>query len=389
MPSAETERQRLNRSFQLADFQPTGWSVPASTALTVTVDRPDGSPVPDLVVGVPGLGGSNAEARSYPLRGRTTTITDPAGGALHVRTSSNITVTLGESAKPLPLYRLGTTTPEQWRDVLASTGDSPIAQLASRHVVLTVTLPKAREHAAEAAGLMAAYDQIVGIEDTISGQPGPDDRDKVSPLLYYISEGKADTNPDANDYRVHWPADLMDDILTPAGARSAWGLWHELGHLHQQSSWEWDAVTEVTVNVYSLAVERALRTPPRLTEEKSYDRARAFLALPDARRDYNALAEDRAGHEAEYFTMLVMFEQLRLGFGEDFYPKLHQAARAATDTDTNTTRYLMVTASRVAGADLTGFFTRWGLRPDADTRAQIAALRLPQPRQDLTTLHAS
>ena len=40
--------------------------------------------------------------------------------------------------------------------------------------------------------------------------------------------------------------------------KDGWGKWHEVGHLHQQEPWKWSKVREVTVNIYSLAVQKAL-----------------------------------------------------------------------------------------------------------------------------------
>ncbi len=38
--------------------------------------------------------------------------------------------------------------------------------------------------------------------------------------------------------------------------KDGWGPWHEAGHQRQQT-WKWSGLTEVTVNIYSMAVQRA------------------------------------------------------------------------------------------------------------------------------------
>ncbi|MFI6689608.1 M60 family metallopeptidase [Streptomyces sp. NPDC050485] len=390
LPSAEAEQERLGRTFKLADFQPTGWYVPAGKPVTVTVERPQGAPEPELVVGTPALGGSEAEVRTYKLNKSSTTVTDPKGGSLQIRyttppsqaSAPKITVSLGEGAERIPLYVPGRTTPEQWRQQLDAAKDAPVAQLLSRHTVVNTSVASARKYAAEdVAGLLATYDKIVEAEDGFSGQPGRGGPDRVSPLLYYIAEGKTGENPDATDFRVHWPADLMEEALTTKGLRASWGMWHELGHLHQQAAWDWEQTAEVTVNLYSLAVERAFKTDPRLTKEHAFEAARPFLARPDSDRVYNKLDDP--------WTMLAMFEQLRLAFGDDLYAKLHQATRKDRPQpadDPERMRYFMTAASKAAGADLTAFFTRWGLQPDNSTRTAIADLGLPQPDKDPAAL---
>ncbi|MGH3860129.1 M60 family metallopeptidase [Actinokineospora sp.] len=389
LPSAEDEQVRTGRSLKLADFQPTGWYLPPDTDLTITVDRPD-SARPEVVVGPSGLGGSENDARTYPLSGRANTVRDPKGGAIHLRHTGagtqQIAVTIGPQATPIPLYTLGQAT--KWASVLGQAGAAPLVQLVSAHVVLTATLDTARRYAGEDVDeLLRTYDKIIEIEDGISGHRADPAVDRVSPLRYYISEGKAEQNPDAGDYRIHWPADLMDEAFTVAGLRASWGMWHELGHLHQQQAWEWLPVQEVTVNVYSLAVERAFGTASRLTGERAFAKAHGYLALPDGERDYDRLAESQLGQGDGVWIMLAMFEQLRLGGGDGFFPRLHQLCRAEQPgPQGDAAQYFMVAASKAVGVDLTGFFSRWGLRPDDGTRAEIAALGVPGPDQDFTTL---
>ena len=73
-----------------------------------------------------------------------------------------------------------------------------------------------------------------------------------------------------------------------------------------------------------------------------------------------------------------MFEQLRRAFGDPFYHKLEQAVRRLDDPGTSAKRkqLFQVEASKAANADLSDYFIRWGLRPDAQTLAAIKALGL-------------
>ncbi|WP_165238881.1 M60 family metallopeptidase [Streptomyces coryli] len=72
---------------------------------------------------------------------------------------------------------------------------------------------------------------------------------------------------------------------------------------------------------------------------------------------------------------------MRVLFGDDFYHRLHAAARPATDktagNDAARRHFFMVEASKAAQHDLTDYFTAWGLRPTADTRRAIASLDQP------------
>lgn len=162
--------------------------------------------------------------------------------------------------------------------------------------------------------------------------------------------------------------------------RSSWGIWHEYGHQRQADpQWSWDAMGEVTVNIYALA---ALRMLPGASTEHSilaeWKAAERYLAQPQARRDFDTTPE--------LFTRLAMFEQLRVVYGDGFYRRLHQMGRRSPvqDVDPDKKRLFMVLASKTAGNDLTAYFTKWGLRPDQQTEQAIAALKLPAPARDLT-----
>ncbi|MFC7304559.1 M60 family metallopeptidase [Streptomyces monticola] len=296
-------------------------------------------------------------------------------------------MTFGDSSRRIPLYVLDVTEPDAWASTLDAAENDPenvpVGQLRSKHTVLTDSLHAALKYRDEdVRRLLRTYDDIVRTENTVAGQPGPHEQDRVSPLLYYVSEGEAGTNPNAYTFRVHWPADLMEEMLTTKGLRRSWGMWHELGHLHQQAVWEWEQTTEVTVNVYSLAVQRMFGEPSRLEQEGHLDKARAFLERPDGERDFADLAEEPC-------TMLVMFEQLRMAFGDEFYATLHRLAReerTVPDDEGARKRFLMVVASRAAHTDLIGFFERWGFTVDERTRSKVARLKLPRPARDVAAL---
>ncbi|WP_040477678.1 M60 family metallopeptidase [Longispora albida] len=384
LPSSESEQNRLARVLRLADQQPTGWYAPAGTAVTIEASLAEGLPEPEITIGTPGP----SAPRRYPVKASKITVTDPAGGPIHVRyltgtvtaTAPPVTITIGHGAVPMPLAVLGATTPQQWKDLVART-EAPVAQLRSRYVVLTVPVATARDHAGEdVTALLTAYDELVTAQDALGGQAGDSLRDRVSPLLTYVVEGQAAA---AADEYVTWPASRMSEVLTVAGVRRSWALWSEFGHLREQQAWEWKAASEPMAGLYALAVERAWKAPPRLTAEGSFAKAEAYLRKPAAERDYNALAASDPG------TALVMFEQLRLGYGDKLFHRLHQGIRQRLpDPQDERTRmaFFQISASTAAGADLSGFFTAWGLPSDDRVAARIAGSRLTVPVKDLTTL---
>lgn len=392
LPGEAAEQERLGRVYKLAGFQPMGRFLPANAELVVEVDNP--GPHVELVIGAPGLGSS--DPRVHPLTAHRQRITDDEGGPLHIRHTGEtagepVVVAFGPTARAIPFHRLGDPV-DAWEQALAEAQDTDVVQARSDHVVLTTFAETARLHLRDDVDeVLRCYDEIVRVEDDISGEDDADPVDHRSPLLYYVSHGEPDANPDATDYRVRWPADSMGEVLSVDGLRESWGMWHELGHLHQQSAWEWEAVGEVTVNIYALAVNRHFGRPSESADGTEFATAAVFLALPDDIRDYDALASSNPPvPDADFFTMLVMFDQIRLGYGDECYLRLHRAARrrdAETENEIAAGKdYFMYAASRAAEANLIDFFTAWGLRPNDEVRAAIASLGLPPARTDLTTL---
>lgn len=127
------------------------------------------------------------------------------------------------------------------------------------------------------------------------------------------------------------------------------GPWHEVGHLHQQAPWEWEDLGEVTVNIYSLAVQTKFGHQTRLEEEERYKAAFAYLGQTDAQE------------KMDEFEKLVMFWQLHLAYGDQFYPKLHQMYRMLQNTempksDEEKKQLFIYMTSKLAGQNLTPFF---------------------------------
>ncbi|MFF0630201.1 M60 family metallopeptidase [Streptomyces sp. NPDC004296] len=390
-PSSAAEQKRLATEFHPDDAQPTGLYLPPHTLLTVTSDRPGNAPIPELLVGTYGLDGTDsgteAEPRTHKLQDATTEVTDGTGGMLYVRYTKDggdpapeITLHFGASAHSVPYHVLGRTPAAQWKSQLDQAAkDVPVAQLVADHVVLTVHLDSARRNRTQNPDdLLRRYEHILATEDAISGLDGRDPRDRRSPLRYFVSEGKAGINPNAYYDRVCYPSDLIDEALNVDALNESWGMWHELGHMHQQSSWMWDAVTEVTVNVYSLAVQRDAGQPTRLGKDGTPVAVRTYLDGSATRPAYDA-------KDGDPFVRLAMFEQLRLAFGDGFYPELHKLTRRA-ETATDPEQYLVLNASRVSGHDLISFFSAWGVPVTAQTRAEVAALGLHAPDEDPSAL---
>lgn len=283
---------------------------------------------------------------------------------------------------------MGKTTNEQWQRMLAES-TIPLAQLVSDKAILTSTLQSMRQAGErDAKALLDVYEQGIDAQNAIAGLnvgSRPNEPSRLRPL---IVETQQAVNPSAADYRAMMPFPATGS-LSADGAKANWGLWHELGHHRQSPLWTWNggSLGEVTVNIYTLAALRHwfgddFPIPEGGPSPAHWDKAAIYLAGPDEDRDFENL------EKVESSITFVMFEQLRRAFGDPFYHKLEQSVRRLNDPGNPARRkqLFQVEASKAANADLSDYFIKWGLRPDAQTLAAIKALGLDKPEIDPSTV---
>ena len=70
----------------------------------------------------------------------------------------------------------------------------------------------------------------------------------------------------ATNYHTGYIPETMDRVLNIEIKRRWLGPWQ--WGTHQQAPWFWSGIGEVTVNIYSLSVQRMLGNKSRLVEEE-------------------------------------------------------------------------------------------------------------------------
>ncbi|MFD4947309.1 M60 family metallopeptidase [Streptomyces sp. NPDC058409] len=394
-PAAEAERLRLGQALRGSEFQPTGLYVPPGTPLSLTV-QPYDDLLPVLWIGAWDYYGEITEPRSYPLTAGANTVTDPHGGPVYLTLTGRgerAGVLVRSGAVPMPVFALGRTSEADYRQQLDTLTASPYVELHAPHTIMTLTregalLYRDEDHAA----LLGLVETIIDSHARISGLDGskPVHRRKAGP--YHFTEvSKVPTGVGA--YATHgyngFPRAYLDRATTVEGLRTrGWGLYHELGHLHQQMAYKPGGLTEVTVNIYSLAAQRTLKQPSNLL---TVDATTGLTYFQSAQRKFGTAG---LTYEKSFgaYEKLVPLRQLELAFGDDFWPRLHKLVREEnpqSDYTENDKRYraLATYSSRVAGYDLTDFFVNtWAFPVDATGKAELAALNLPKPPVDPSTL---
>lgn len=144
-----------------------------------------------------------------------------------------------------------------------------------------------------------------------------------------------------------------------------WGIAHEIGHNMDKLG-----KAEITNNIYSILVQTCDGAQgtflSRLEKSGKYDKL------------FTKVAQSYPGASNDVFVQLGMYYQLHLAYDNadplDFYNRFFKAWKAGTYTQ-GAASYddkVALTASGVAGADLTEFFTRWGMTLSASTKETLA-----------------
>jgi len=298
-----------------------------------------------------------------------------------------LTFTFQQGFVRAPNYVLGQTTKANWKKQLSTYTSAPDVVMQSKRSFMVFS----RENALlwqdnDQDLVLNTADQILDAESAISGLDNSSETHRRNTNQFLLTQAE-DGWMYATNFRTAYSAGAAKYAFTPLitgrlpNSGDAWGIWHELGHLHQQP-WTWSGLGEVTVNIYSLAAERSLGVSPgRLVSDQVWPRITSHFASTQANKNFNADSVD-------VFVRLGMFQQLWLAYGDNFFQQLHRKTREekpTLDTDAKKMRYFMLKACEVSGNDLTGFFKKWGLQVDT-VYAEIAALRLPAPITDPSTL---
>jgi hypothetical protein len=241
----------------------------------------------------------------------------------------------------------------------------------------------------------------------LSGLDGSSELDQPSPLRLHYQQDTVTPSKVfdsvymyANDYFVGSPGENMRDLLDVNKLRHAWSIWHETGHMYQQKDWTLTNTVETTVNIYTLAAQAHFGYPSRLkgndyNDGKSpLDLAAIYLARKS--RDFNNDKEMQSAEKDDdraLWVRLVMYDQLRAGLGNNFYPLLHKYYRAhplddsVIEDQAAQLQFFILRSSIVSGRDLTTFFGDWGIPISRETAEQLQELKLPPADRNLSHIY--
>lgn len=308
-------------------------------------------------------------------------IRTPYGGDLVLESSSDtgdvVPVEIHGGVE-MPRFVLGVTSAAEWQRRRAL--GAPWAELEGKRTAILV--PSSEVRALERPEeVMARYDRTADLQAALSGLDA-----NTSSGVHRLFDGKArfvdDTQITAGSGHSGFPIMAMDwDLANQRTGGNSWGVWHELGHNHQQFClWATRFGTETTVNIYSLYVQQALQPG----ENRIADQFGTVIAgLENGSMSFAS---------ADVWQKLVFLVQPVYAFPErgfDLYAAVHRAYRELPDSERSSvcgSEALQVDTfyrflSRAVGHDLADHFTRWGLTLSASARKAVADEGLRAPSQ--------
>jgi|TARA_B110000967_G_scaffold13721_1_gene13182 hypothetical protein len=387
---SDTERLRLHRRQGIADFISTGLFIKPHQKIEISRKLITGNNNPQILIGGYSRNLSYDQPEVINIGNLTESFYNSSDhdAQIFIRYSnenptseSKITIKKGYKT---PTFQFNETTNEEFVAMLNEYSYEDVILRSEKACVLISKKTALKYKNQNWNKLLTTINEIINIEAYIDGLDSSKPVHVPNRNKYYFTE----TNDDAywmaaTTYRTFYNnTDAIDFLISVSLLQNdGWGPWHELGHQHQISSLTWSGVSEVTVNIYSLAIERYFNHESRLKRDGVWSKVFAYLDTPIETRDYN--------QQLDAFEKLAMYQQLWLKYGDNFFINLHKKAREeAKELSSNEQKmaYFILKASEVSGNNLNIFFKEWGLKLPVASFEAIDNLNLPLPTEDLTLL---
>ena len=402
MTDGQIEASRTHRMI-LCDYQPSGLYVRKGEKITLNVNNLNQDYNLASMIGFKPMWGNRNKTQENKLRNGINTVTALQDGILSFifvkrvgydtnPTTVNINVTGG---KAFPLYKLNRSNLANWQNDLKIMTDAPFVQLISDKVLITIPYKDYLKRPIQ--NISASFNtihQVIDWEDELAGfETSAPENMRTNNRIHYLVDLYSTPKESesyymyASNYMIGMKRDNYTDLTEKLDRE--WGIWHETGHTHQQDSWTWGSITEISVNMFSLYVQEKFGLQSRLNTiegdetETTFAKARKYVANPDK----NYLEENEADYN-ELFSKLVMFYQLKSVYGWDSIKKLHQYFRKQPyvynedETDQDKANKFVYAMCLITKNNLMPFFKKWGLNVDSATAAKIKGLNLPLPTVD-------
>lgn len=308
--------------------------------------------------------------RAWSVPAGATKIASAFGGLISIERPRGgpVEVTI-EGAVEAPRFVLGTTTREQWEALRRA--PAPWGEIETPSVI--VSAPASALRAIDDPTEIAELWQSV-LDHAADLRAIPRQRPRGE---RYVPDVQISAGYMHSGYPIMTHLDVVDDLTQAAKLRAgSWGLFHELGHNHQDGLWTFDGTVEVTCNLWSLYLMEKIAGKPIGT---GHDALEPREQREKRMRKHLGTGAKFERWKADPFLALEMYIQIREDFGWEPFKKVFAeydalAAKDRPRTDVEKHEQWMVRMSRATGRNLGPFFERWGVPTGEAARASIADL---------------
>lgn len=336
------------------------------------------------------------------------------GGHIYILPSSPRSTPLPltfENVVESPDFVLGVTDPAVWKDKLAKSC-VPYLELRSKYMIFTIRRDYAiRYPIADPVQLMTEWDN--GIKEDFYGWTGleenPADPLDRSPQLPYrvvldvnISAGYGHSGfPIMAINDTYWQTTVTD--VSNLRSSEVWGLYHEIGHNFQQTSyWSWPVLGETTNNLFSFKLAKRMSTlglgtwpakHPALPSSGAL--ALQFAASADGSKDFDNSSDATIGSNpfARLIPFLQIFDKIPANWGypgqgdgwgimTELYKRSRRAVRPSAST-LSKHDFVYETVSDYTRKDWQLFFRQWGISLSTTAIARVTAKGYPMMLQEI------
>lgn len=266
-----------------------------------------------------------------------------------------------------PRFVLGETDVGAWRSTIRS-APGPWAELETSKVIVSVPSSHVRD-LDDPRGVLEVWDRVLDAAADLATIS----RERERPQRY-VADVQISAGYMHSGYPIMTHLDAADEMVEEAKLRAgSWGLFHELGHNHQQGTWTFHGTGEVTCNLFSLYIMETVCGKEEGTGHEA-------LAKRLARRA-RYLAEGTSFETwcSDPFLALTMYIELREAFGWEAFKAVFAEYRDLPAGERPTTEpekrdEWMVRFSRQVGRNLGAFFRAWGVPVSDEAVSSVAAL---------------
>lgn len=317
--------------------------------------------------------------RSDTLATATTKTASAFGGLIYIEVPNRakddeaFVVTI-QNAIAAPLFVLGKDDDVKWKEIRKR--PAPWAEMACDKLIITFPREIA-EGVNNPTELMTFWKAVIEAQDEISNQANGRRRPERIVADVQISAGYMHSG-----YPIMIPTSAAPNMVTFTKLKyPGWGLYHEIGHNHQRSTFTFDGAGEVTNNVLAMyCYEAVLKKDwlighPGISEEARKEHIQKIKKASDKWQVW----------KNDPFVALTTYIQLIQEFGWDSWRKyLHSFGNSDFGPDPKgvdeARDQFLIRYSKITNKNLGPFFDFWGIPVSSSAKAEVSKLETWMPK---------